>query len=308
MKKIYFLAIILATGSLQAQTDFEDISLSTYFDGSDLSGTDDGLGTYSSTYTEGDLNFSTIYEDGDYPYWSGGWAFSNLVDSTLEDGGQTYHSYSKGAYSGDNFAVGKSGSEINVNGTASFKTIQISNTSYAAHSMTNGDFFAKQFNGDDWFELTIEGFNGTISTGTVKVFLADSSNATTTILNTWKSVDLSSLGEVSKLTFSLNSSDVGDWGINTPSFFAMDQVMFNIITSSNNVAKQELNIYPNPATTSVKIPSGFESVKIYSITGNLIFKELNPSNTLDISFLNTGVYMVQAINRNIISTTQLIIK
>jgi|TARA_B110000259_G_C14017069_1_gene401701 hypothetical protein len=308
MKKIYFLAIILATGSSQAQTDFEDISLSTYFDGSDLSGTDDGLGTYSSTYTEGDLNFSTIYEDGDYPYWSGGWAFSNLIDSTLADEGQTYHSYSKGAYSGDNFAVGKSGSEINVNGTASFKTIQISNTSYAAHSMTNGDLFAKQFNGDDWFELTVEGFNGTTSTGTVKVFLADSSNATTTILNTWKSVDLSSLGEVSKLTFSLNSSDVGDWGINTPSFFAMDQVMFNIITSSKNLAKQELNIYPNPATTSVNIPSGFESVKIYSITGNLIFKELNPSNTLDISSLNTGVYMVQAINRNIISTTQLIIK
>ena len=58
MKKIYFLAIILATGSSQAQTDFEDISLSNYFDGSDLSGTDDSLGIYSSTYTEGGLNLN----------------------------------------------------------------------------------------------------------------------------------------------------------------------------------------------------------------------------------------------------------
>ena len=219
MKKLYFLAIILATGATQAQADFEQISLSQYFDGSDLSGTEDSSGNYSSIYTENDLTFNTIWNTS-WSYWSEGWAFSNLIDSTLEEGAKTYHSYSTGAYSGDNFAIGKSGSQINVNGTATFETIQVSNTSYAAHSMKNGDSFAKKFTGEDWFELTIEGFNGNSSTGEVRVMLADSSNTAPNILETWQTVDISSLGNVTKLTFTLNSSDVGDYGMNTPSFFA----------------------------------------------------------------------------------------
>ena len=308
MKKIYLLVIMIATGATQAQTDFDDIFLSTYFDGSDSSGTDDGSGNYLSTYAEDDLTFNTTWNSNYGGYWSGGWSFSNLIDSTLADGAQTYHSYSKGAYSGDNFAVGKSGSEINVNGTATFGTIQVSNTSYAAHSMTNGDAFAKEFTGDDWFELTVEGFDGTTSTGTVTVLLADSANATPTILDTWKSVDLSSLGEVSKLSFSLNSSDVGEYGMNTPSFFALDNVMSSLITGMGNLTKEELKIYPNPASNMVNIPSGFNSVSIYSVTGNLVMSDFNPTTSLDISSLNSGVYFVQAINGKIISTTRLTVK
>ena len=152
MKKIYTLVITLAAFITQAQTNFENISLSTYFDGSDLSGTDDGSGNYTSEYMEGDLSFSTTWNNS-WSYWSGGWAFSNLIDSTLEVASQTYHSFSTGVYSGDNFAIGKSGSEIIVNGVANFSTIQVCNTSYAAHSMTNGDSFGKQFTGEDWFSV-----------------------------------------------------------------------------------------------------------------------------------------------------------
>ncbi len=307
MKKLYFLAIILATGATQAQADFEQISLSQYFDGSDLSGTEDSSGNYSSIYTENDLTFNTIWNTS-WSYWSEGWAFSNLIDSTLEEGAKTYHSYSTGAYSGDNFAIGKSGSQINVNGMATFETIQVSNTSYAAHSMKNGDSFAKKFTGEDWFELTIEGFNGNSSTGEVRVMLADSSNTAPNILETWQTVDISSLGNVTKLTFTLNSSDVGDYGMNTPSFFALDNIVFDITTSSHDLSKINLTVYPNPATNKVHIPNGIESLDIYSITGNLVFTELNPLNLIDVSSLTKGTYLVKAISGNSISTTRLIIK
>jgi hypothetical protein len=174
--------------------------------------------------------------------------------------------------------------------------------------MTNGDDFAKQFMSDDWFELTIEGFNNEVSTGTVKVMLADSSDSAPKILETWQTVDLSSLGEVSKLAFTLNSSDVGNYGMNTPSFFAVDNIIFEFTNSLNNLKNTNLFVYPNPATTKVNIPSNIESLDIYSINGNLVLKEFSPSNSIDISFLTQGVYMLKAKSGGAISTTRLIIK
>ena len=310
MKKLYFLAIILATGAIQAQADFEEMSLSNYFDGSDLSGTDDGSDKYSSIYTENNLSFNTTWDNslGIYSYWSNGWAFSDLIDSLLTTQRQTYHRYSTLNNTETNFAIGQSGSEITVDGTALFSSLQVSNTSYAAHSMKNGDSFAKKFTGEDWFELTIEGFNGISSTGEVRVMLADSSNPVPNILETWQTVDLSSLGDVTKLTFTLNSSDTGDFGMNTPSFFALDNIVFNITTSSHDLSKINLAVYPNPATNKVNIPNGIESLDIYSITGNLVFTELNPLNLIDVSSLTKGIYLVKAISGNSISTTRLIIK
>jgi hypothetical protein len=174
--------------------------------------------------------------------------------------------------------------------------------------MKNGDSFAKKFTGEDWFELKIEGFNGISSTGEVRVMLADSSNTPPNILETWQTVDISSLGDVTKLTFTLNSSDVGDYGMNTPSFFALDNIVFNITTSSHDLSKINLAVYPNPATNKVNIPNGIESLDIYSITGNLVFTELNPLNLIDVSSLTKGTYLVKAISGNSISTTRLIIK
>jgi len=307
MKKIYTLVITLAAFITQAQTNFENISLSTYFDGSDLSGTDDGSGNYTSEYMEGDLSFSTIWNNS-WSYWSSGWAFSNLIDSTLEVASQIYHSFSKDVIYGDNFAIGKSGSEIIVDGEANFSSIHVCNNSYAAYSMTNGDAFGKQFTGEDWFKLTIEGFNGAMSTGKVSVFLADSSNSTPTILDTWKEVDLSSLGAVTKLTFELTSSDVGDWGMNTPDFFALDNVMFDITTNTNEINKTNLTLYPNPAKEDINIPVGFKLLEIYSITGDLVQSVFNPINPINVSQLKVGVYLLKGHTDNNISTTRLIIK
>ena len=44
------------------------------------------------------------------------------------------------------------------------------------------------------------------------------------ILDTWAFVALDSLGIVAALKFALSSSDVGAFGINTPTYFAIDNV------------------------------------------------------------------------------------
>lgn len=109
-----------------------------------------------------------------------------------------------------------------------FDHIWVMNSTYAALSMKDGDSFAKQFShaDQDWFLLTIEGFeaDGT-SAGTVETYLADfRTSSAAGILTAWKKVDLSSLGAINKVEFKLDSSDVGDWGMNTPAYFCIDDI------------------------------------------------------------------------------------
>ena len=87
--------------------------------------------------------------------------------------------------------------------------------------MLNGDQFAKKFEAGDWFKLTITGkdSNGVV-TDTVDFLLADG----TDIVDAWTWVDLSGLGEVKSILFSLSSSDTGAFGMNTPSYFALDSI------------------------------------------------------------------------------------
>ncbi|NBD37271.1 MAG: DUF4465 domain-containing protein, partial [Verrucomicrobia bacterium] len=125
-------------------------------------------------------------------------------------------------------------------------TMRVTNTTYAALSMRDGDAFAKQFGGadgsdPDYFRLTIEGLDGTATvTGAVEFYLADfrfADDARDTIVETWEEVDLSALGSgVAELRFSLDSSDEGEFGMNTPSYFAMDDLAFAAVPEPSVLA------------------------------------------------------------------------
>ena len=93
---------------------------------------------------------------------------------------------------------------------------------------------AKKFGGasgddPDWFVLTIIGKDSQgLVTDTVDFYLADytfADNNQDYIVDTWEYVDLTSLGAVESLEFTLSSSDVGQWGMNTPGYFAMDNLI-----------------------------------------------------------------------------------
>jgi hypothetical protein len=100
--------------------------------------------------------------------------------------------------------------------------------------MLNGDAYAKKFGGvsgdeEDWFLLTITGKDaGGTEVGSVEFYLADyrfADNGQDYIVNTWEYVDLMGLGVVESLEFSLSSSDMGSYGMNTPAYFALDMVV-----------------------------------------------------------------------------------
>lgn len=139
----------------------------------------------------------------------------------------------KGKYGDSYFTVCSGGeaygipTEISFTGNKSYnaKGMFVTNSTYAYLALKNHDdghgeyAFVKQWTSDDWFLLTITGIGeANDTTGVVTFKLADGLN----IVNDWEYVDLTKLGRVSKITFSLSSTDNGQFGMNTPSYFAMD--------------------------------------------------------------------------------------
>jgi viroplasmin and RNaseH domain-containing protein len=101
----------------------------------------------------------------------------------------------------------------------------VTNSTYAYFSMKNGDQFAKKFGAGDWFKLAIKGKDAAGNdTQALEVYLADFRNGKSELLNQWKWVDLMGLGAVKSIHFELSSTDNGDWGMNTPSYFCLDDI------------------------------------------------------------------------------------
>ena len=98
--------------------------------------------------------------------------------------------------------------------------------------MQTGDEFAKQFGPSDWFLLTItgEGTSGNVL-GSVNFYLKAINGP---IVNTWQSVGLSSLALARTLEFNLASSDTGPYGMNTPAYFAMDDLVLSPAASATS--------------------------------------------------------------------------
>jgi Domain of unknown function (DUF4465) len=196
----------------------------TFRNGSDVSG----------QFTSEGVNFLNNY----YPSYDGfsGFAISNTTDTTTPGYGNQFSAFpGSGAGGSSAYAVAYDSSDLTFSAAFDLTGLgaSITNTTYAALSMLNGDQFAKKFGGvtgndPDFFKLTISGSIGGVATGTpVDFYLADfrfSDNMQDYIVNQWTPVDFSPLGTVDKISFSFDSSDRSGIFLNTPTYFAMDNL------------------------------------------------------------------------------------
>lgn len=229
--------------NVQAQTaDFEDIQ---------LSGANSvkipNTGTVNSNFTSGSCAFSNSYTISFGGYWNNGWAYSKVNDTTTAGFTNLYGSYAnKGFNNSNNYAVSQNETFIKINQNT-LTGLYVTNTTYAALSMKNGDAFAKKFGGtsgndSDWFKLTINAYqNGNLKTEKVEFYLADyrfTDNSKDYIVKDWTFVNISSLGSLDSLKFTLTSSDTNQFGLKTPAFFCVD----NIITNADTATFENLNL------------------------------------------------------------------
>ncbi len=185
---------------------------------SNWQGADAPVAGTTYAWKSGDFTFLT------YATSWGGYSATTVTNETANTSTgytEAYRSISGGAYEGDNFAV------IYVDNynpdTVSFearvvKGFYINNTAYAVNSMCNGDGFARKFGEDDWFKLTITGLKNKEAGNSVEFYLAQNGE----YVADWTYVDLTGLGEIDAVVFSMSSTDNGESGMNTPAYFALD--------------------------------------------------------------------------------------
>jgi hypothetical protein len=196
-----------------------------YDDGWDLNG----------GFTSNGVFFSNAYNAAS-ALWSG-WAYSDVADPTttgptpyLNDYIHQFAAITGAAPAGSgNYAIEfGAGGVINLPSGDSPVSFEVTNTTYAYLSMTHGDGFAKQFTTGDFFELEVFGFTGLDGTGSevgeVDFDLARYTSPASLPVDVWSLVDLTPLSGSQSLTFDYASSDVGPFGINTPEYFAMDDL------------------------------------------------------------------------------------
>jgi len=212
-------ACLAATGAGADVITFDDLALApdTRFTASS-----------STTFTSGGATF--FYDAPFGPCCWSGFTYSNRTDVTtpgfLNDGSAIT---GDGVGAGqDNYAVSNAdGARLEFAGELSLAGAYFTNATYSYLAMRDGDdgntppFVSGPFGPGDFLTLTVTGYDAAnAATGSLDVALA----AGTSILDAWTWVDLASLGLVKSLGFTYASSDMGPFGVNTPSYFAMDDL------------------------------------------------------------------------------------
>lgn len=303
MKKMLLAVSVFCIQYTQAQTvvDFEDLTppgSDTAWLGSDLAG----------GFTSRGVFFENTYNT-QYNFWNG-FVYSNSTNVTNGTHTNDYSAYTgNGANGSANYAVFNNGS-IDFGSEKVLSSIKITNTTYAGLSMLNGDLYGKQFgspnsaqgtpdgtNGADWFRLYIIGKDAqSNTTDTVTFYLADfrfANNTQDYIVKTWETVDLTPLGEVQFLEFELASSDVGQFGMNTPAYFAFDNLTYGT-ASIKELSSSTQEIYPNPTTGLLTIQSEAGQIKVFSVAGELILEQTtNGIQEINLNHVNAGTYFVE---------------
>lgn len=85
----------------------------------------------------------------------------------------------------------------------------------------------------------------------------------------------------------------------------------SVVLSNESFEKSGFTIFPNPANDQITISAinSFAKVILYNVLGKKVLESSNNSNILDVSSLNSGIYLVKIQdNKNNVSNQKLIIK
>lgn len=287
---------------VSARFDEFNFAKDTFYNGSDLSG----------GFVSGGFFFPNRF-NAQWSSWSG-WAASNMTDTADKTIANQYSSFRSGLYGG-NHAIGFGSPTIRLGyGKNSYATtpelsrlVFINNTVFGYHAIKNGTQFSKKFGGPsgndpDYLILNIYSvdYDGN-SSDTIDIVLADyrfEDNNKDFILDDWNAIFLEPLmndREVVRLEFYFESSDTGQFGINTPQYFAMANFNY-LLAGIEHLDIEPLQLYPNPARDFISIKN-FEGDKleVYNMMGQEVSVE-RTGNDLHIQSLKSGPYFIKAVD------------
>jgi hypothetical protein len=218
---------------------FEDVTLGDngYWNGSDLSGTASSYQSWGVTVTEytgsfqsGILTCENLY-NATWLSWSG-MACSNQTNMDSIGYGNQYSVYAQSGASGSaKFALICSDSATcTFDEPVTVKSLMYNNSTYAYWALKEGEDgsgYVTKFAAGDSFYVAVTGYSAAgVETASTKIYLADFRNSKTYICSDWTKASLESLGQVSKLVFTFSSSDESVYGMNTPAYVCIDNIVY----------------------------------------------------------------------------------
>jgi hypothetical protein len=301
-------------------SNFNNLNLEhdSFWNGSDNSG----------GFTDAELFYYKNEYEASYGSWSG-FAYSNMRDDSTAGHLNQFSAITAGGMDatpeqGTNYAISHVASDwangyapipsvvsFNNNKIGKVSGMYVTNATYAYLSMRDGDSYSKKFGGEtgndpDWFKLSVWGINAdNENTDTINFYLADyrfENNEDDYIVDNWRWLDLYDLGYVKSLNFILSSTDVGAFGMNTPAYFCMDNLVVTDVKDPQSDGKNLLShinveAYPNPTTDRIFVVAPENSnIKLIDLNGRVIksFKSYEEVSEINMSDLKTGTYIVVA--------------
>lgn len=295
---------VINGGTPNPVMDFSELSLlpDSYF-----------LPAETGSFSAGPLTFP--YDAGT-GFWSG-FSYSSRVSLTGEYTNDQFVAVTRGSMQGDSttFAIAYVASdwmsgtydpipsvvEVSDGQAVTFSGFYATNNEMAYITMRDGTLYNKKFGGDtgndpDWFRIKVWGVRADNSTTEpLEFYLADfraDDNSLDYIANDWRWCDLSALGSVKSLNFVMESTDTGDYGINTPAYFCLDNLTVMSIQApfiSNYLPDIILPVNSQPI--SIDLASYFaapaNSISAFEVTENsngALVSAIIENNTLQLTF------------------------
>lgn len=194
--------------------------------------------------SENGFVFQNYYSEG----YNAGYTVSNNNDTKTPGPINQYSVFSASSKTGNQFLIynppyGSNAYIQRKDGKAFYPySVFVAPTTYTMLSVTNGDDYAKQFTDKDTLKVKIQGcdaygqpikdseinfdlfmgrslfqFDSYYGYGFKKLVNVNGTD------NLWTQLPLYLLGKVEKILISFDSTDKGEWGINTPLYLALDE-------------------------------------------------------------------------------------
>lgn len=314
MKKILLALTVFLCGAASAEVVVLDLSKSAAIEYAAIEYNEKNI--WNDVYKEGALiqsqEFTFSHVSSSAFYYNGFFASKStavLESSNFDD---QWGCMAKGGYAGegtpylvaywDAYADSISGEkscEVTLSSPYYAAGFYVCNNPFTYYTIQKGNRLVEKFETGDWFKMIVHGVDAQGSeVGKVEYYLADyrgKDSNTWTLNKSWEWVDLSPLGRVASIYFTMESSRPGERGPRTPTFFCLDRLTVLTTPSSvEEVAAPAVKAYYNRAADVVHVDSAEPTdVALYHVSGALVKRQsVHGSADLDMTSCPSGIYVI----------------
>ena len=231
MRKMLFCALVCVAlcGCKKSSTTFVDDvepnveSFETQFEGD-----------YHYGYETDNLTFEHFYNE-EFGYW-GGFALTRKFDTDAANGlfENQYAVYNASASEGDGALIYYYDSynepcDIVLKDATMLTSVRLNLTTYAYASITDEDInsYARTFADGDYLKVVFTAMSADEALDSVECYVVDYRDGKRFVATNWDIYDLRSLGKgYDAVRVTIETTDVGEYGANTPLYIALDELNF----------------------------------------------------------------------------------